>query len=86
MYKELKADFLIAQENYEIIVSYIYRYESATYALPEHREVEVTEVHLQSRDKNSLWVTTDITDLYWDFIDADFIEDIENEAHEKLIG
>ena len=86
MYKELSADFLIAQENYEITVSYVYRYESATRMLPEHREVEVTEVHLQSRDKNGLWVTTDITDLFWDFIEADFIEDIENEAHEKLIG
>ena len=86
MYKELSADFLIAQENYEIIVSYIYRYESATHELPEHREVEVTKVRLQSLDKNELWVTTDITDLFWDFIEADFIEDIENEAHEKLIG
>jgi hypothetical protein len=86
MYKELSADFLIAQENYEITVSYIYRYESATHELPEHGEVEVTEVHLQSRDKNGLWVTTDITDLFWDFIEADFIEDIEHEAHEQLIG
>lgn len=86
MYKELSADFLIAQENYEITVSYIYRYESATHELPEHREVEVTEVHLQSRDEDGRWVTTDITDLFWDLIEADFIEDIEHEAHEQLIG
>ena len=86
MYKELSAAFLISQENYEITVLYTYRYESATHELPEHREVEVTEAYLHSKDKNGLWVTTDITDLFWDFIEADFIEDIENEAHEKLIG
>ncbi len=86
MYKELKADFLIAQENYEIIVSYIYRYESATYDLPEHREVEVTKVQLESRDEDGQWAVTEITDLFQDFIEDNFIEDIENEAHEKLIG
>ena len=86
MHRELSGDYLVSQENYEIIVSYIYRYESATHELPEHRETEITEVSLQSRDKNGLWVMTDITNLYWDFIEADFIEDIENEAHEKLIG
>lgn len=86
MYRELSGDYMVSQENYEITVSYIYRYESATHELPECREVEVTEVSLQSRDKNGLWIMTDITNLYWDFIEDDFMEDIENEAHEKLIG
>jgi|14_taG_2_1085336.scaffolds.fasta_scaffold00045_44 hypothetical protein len=86
MNREISGDFLVSDENYEMIISYTYRYESATHELPEHKEVEVTEVHLQSKDKNGLWITTDITDLFWHFIEADFYEDIEHEAHEKLIG
>jgi hypothetical protein len=86
MNREISADFLVAAENYEMTISYTYRYESATHELPEHREVEVTKVHLQSIITDGQWVVTEITDLFWDFIEGSFIEDIENEAHEKLIG
>lgn len=85
MTRKVTGDYIIDSDNYQMVVSYVYYYECELYENKESRELEVVEVWLQSKDKNGIFVATDITDLYWDFIEADFIEDIEKEAHEKVI-
>ena len=66
MYKELTADFLIAARKLRnnCFIYYIVMSQQPT-TLPEHREVEVTEVHLQFiRNQDGQWVVTEITDLF----------------------
>lgn len=83
---ETTGDYIAETEEYTMIVNYRYYYEPPTHEMGAYRETEVKEVHLQSKDKHGVFVTTDITAFYWDFIEANLIEEIENEAHENLMG
>lgn len=83
---ETTGDYIVETEEYTMIVNYRYYYEPPTHEMGAYRETEVKEVHLQSKDKHGVFVTTDITAFYWDFIEANIIEEIEEEAHENLMG
>jgi|TARA_R110000803_G_scaffold148131_1_gene213584 hypothetical protein len=92
MYSELKSTHSIEGKNYTILVDYLYIHEEATYETPEHNEVDIISVTLISKMFDGVgefdlkYVKTDITNMWNDLLNDEYICEIEELAKDKLIG
>ncbi len=79
MKKKNKDSYVIEEDDYAMEIYYNYFYESETWEDPENEELEIDKVQLQSKltrqDGDEEWVTTDITDFYFQQLDTEAIED-----------
>ena len=75
--------YTVSSDNWEINIEFNYHHERADWENPSYTETQVIKVLLVSPDKNGLLVSTDITDFYFEHLDSQYQEEVEEYARDN---